>query len=129
MRMVTLPAFTDNYIFVLEDDGDTAAVVDPGDAEPVLDRLARTGRRLTAILNTHHHADHAGGNRALLARFPGVPVYGGASDRGRIPGQTVFVGEDPQQRMLRGMIKPDQLPEAPEQSEPKDELRPHSSEN
>jgi hydroxyacylglutathione hydrolase len=69
-----LPAFEDNYIWVLRH-GDQAAVVDPGDAAPVLAYLQKHRLRLTAILNTHHHPDHVGGNAELLRHFP-VPVYG-----------------------------------------------------
>ena len=102
MRIVTLQAFTDNYIFLLEmGSGPEVAVVDPGDASPVLDYLGRSGHRLRAILNTHHHGDHVGGNRKLLKRFPGIPIFGGAEDRGRIPGQTDFL-EDGDQVALCG---------------------------
>ena len=83
-RIQHLPAFTDNYIWVIQQ-GHYAAVVDPGDAEPVLHYLARHQLTLCAILNTHHHADHTGGNLALLAQYP-VPVYGPASES--IPGLT-----------------------------------------
>jgi len=94
MQIVTLRALSDNYIFVLLDDtAPAAAAVDPGDAGPVLKYLHRTNRRLAAILNTHHHWDHVGGNAALLERFPGIPIFGGAGDRGRIPGQTAFLSE------------------------------------
>jgi hydroxyacylglutathione hydrolase len=94
MQVITLPAFSDNYIFLLlDDDMPEAAVVDPGAAGPVLEFLQRSGRRLTAILNTHHHSDHTGGNRKLLSCFPGIHVFGGAGDRGRIPGQTHFLME------------------------------------
>jgi hydroxyacylglutathione hydrolase len=94
MQMIALPALADNYIFLLFDDLDQeAAVVDPGVAAPVLDSLWQAGRRLMAILNTHHHSDHTGGNRKLLDVFPGIPVFGGAGDRGRIPGQTHFLQE------------------------------------
>ncbi|MBE9136988.1 hydroxyacylglutathione hydrolase [Nodosilinea sp. LEGE 07088] len=92
MVIYRVAAFRDNYIFVLYDaDHGLAAVVDPGDANPVIHRLDELGATLTAILNTHHHSDHVGGNRQLLERFPGVQVYGGAADRGRIPGQTHFL--------------------------------------
>ena len=95
MRVAVLRAFADNYIFrLLDGSAPEAAVVDPGDPGPVLSYVERTGHRLTAILNTHHHHDHVGGNRALLERFPGVPVFAGAGDRGRIPGQTAFLKED-----------------------------------
>jgi hydroxyacylglutathione hydrolase len=69
-----LPAFQDNYIWLLRHGGN-AAVVDPGDAAPVLAYLHAHQLRLTAILNTHHHPDHVGGNAALLRQFA-VPVYG-----------------------------------------------------
>ncbi len=95
MRIVALRAFSDNYIFMLLDESaPEAAVVDPGDPGPVLSYAERTGRRLTAILSTHHHHDHVGGTGALLERFPGVPVLAGAGDRGRIPGQTAFLKQD-----------------------------------
>jgi hydroxyacylglutathione hydrolase len=60
--------------------GGHAAVVDPGDAQPVLDYLRAQNLKLTAILNTHHHADHVGGNAELL-RHRSVPVYGPYDDR------------------------------------------------
>lgn len=88
-EIVALPAFTDNYMWLLRA-GTSAAVVDPGDAQPVLAYLAAHGLTLTAILNTHHHRDHVGGNAALLAHFP-VPVYGPADER--IPAITHVVRE------------------------------------
>ncbi|WP_448561142.1 hydroxyacylglutathione hydrolase [Trichothermofontia sp.] len=92
MDILRLPALTDNYIFMLYDaDRRIAAVVDPAEAQPVLTELARLGATLTAIFNTHHHWDHVGGNEALLRAFPRAVVYGGAEDRGRIPGQQVFL--------------------------------------
>ncbi|WP_071455655.1 hydroxyacylglutathione hydrolase [Gloeomargarita lithophora] len=92
MRIKRLPALRDNYIFVLWDElGGTAAVVDPAEPAPVLDFLHAHQLKLTAILNTHHHGDHVGANQDLLHYFPDLTVYGGANDRGRIPGQTVFL--------------------------------------
>lgn len=92
MQIYRLSALSDNYIFLLHDPGQhLAAVVDPADATPVLNCLATLGARLVAILNTHHHADHVGGNAKLLQQFPDAVVYGGAEDRGRIPGQQVFL--------------------------------------
>lgn len=94
MAIHRIPAFQDNYIFVIHDpEHHTAAVVDPGDAKPVLTCLKELGARLTVIFNTHHHLDHIGGNRQLLSHFPDVIVYGGEEDRGRIPGQQVFLKE------------------------------------
>ncbi len=92
MDIYRLNAFHDNYIFVLHDrDRGTAAVVDPGDATPVLQQLQALDASLSVIFNTHHHSDHVGGNRTLLAQFPEADVYGSAKDQGRIPGQTVFL--------------------------------------
>lgn len=80
-----IPAFEDNYIWLLSDRGE-AVVVDPGEAEPVLDLLGARNLRLSAILCTHHHGDHVGGNRDLLAAYPATPVYG--PRRETIPGLT-----------------------------------------
>lgn len=77
--VVALRAFADNYIWTIRD-ATHAAVVDPGDAAPVIEYLEREGLELAAILNTHHHADHVGGNAALLARWQ-VPVYGPRDER------------------------------------------------
>lgn len=94
MKIYRLPARTDNYIFVLHNPTDnTAAVIDPADAPPVLQKLDELGATLVSIFNTHHHNDHVGGNRELLDRFPDAEVYGGAKDQGRIPGQRHFLGQ------------------------------------
>ena len=82
--IVPIRAFQDNYIWCLRR-ASVAVVVDPGDARPVLDYLAKEGLRLTAILTTHHHGDHVGGNTGLLAKY-NVPVFGPA--RENIPGIT-----------------------------------------
>jgi hydroxyacylglutathione hydrolase len=77
-RIVPVRAFTDNYIWVIRDHCH-AAVIDPGDASPVLDYLRHEKLQLIAILNTHHHHDHVGGNGMLLREFP-VPIYGPAAE-------------------------------------------------
>jgi hydroxyacylglutathione hydrolase len=79
MDLLALPAFADNYIWMLHD-GRRAVVVDPGDAAPVLAALDRHRLELTAILVTHHHPDHVGGVDALRARLSG-PVYAPALER------------------------------------------------
>jgi hydroxyacylglutathione hydrolase len=73
-EVVPLRAFRDNYIWTLRNDR-YAAVVDPGEAHPVLDYLQRERLELCAILATHHHPDHVGGIAELLAQRA-VPVYG-----------------------------------------------------
>jgi hydroxyacylglutathione hydrolase len=82
MKLIPLPAFQDNYLWLLHD-GQRALVVDPGDAQPVRTYLERTGLQLDAILVTHHHQDHTGGVDALR-EATGARVWGPA--RERIPG-------------------------------------------
>src|SRR5918993_3812821 len=74
LDVVPINAFKDNYVWTLRN-ASHAAVVDPGEAQPVLDYLAREKLELAAILATHHHADHVGGIAELLQRHR-VPVYG-----------------------------------------------------
>lgn len=77
-EIVPLTAFSDNYIWLLRR-GSQAAVVDPGDAAPVLAYLRQQQLSLCAILATHHHADHIGGIAELQA-CGDVPVFGPAGE-------------------------------------------------
>jgi hydroxyacylglutathione hydrolase len=79
LNVLTVPAFNDNYLWIIHD-GIHAAVVDPGDAAPILAALKAHRLTLVAILLTHHHADHVGGVPALL-QHANVPVYGPRNDR------------------------------------------------
>lgn len=76
--VIRIPAFKDNYIWLLRK-GASAAVVDPGDARPVLEVLDREGLSLSTILVTHHHADHQGGVSGLLAHYQ-AEVFGPATE-------------------------------------------------
>jgi hydroxyacylglutathione hydrolase len=78
MNLIALPAFTDNYIWMI-DDGTHALVVDPGDSAPVLSALQSQRLTLAGILVTHHHSDHVGGLKGLRAVLKG-PVFGPASE-------------------------------------------------
>ena len=89
MTLHPLPAFTDNYIWILHD-GRDALVVDPGDAAPVLEALGRSGLTLHTILVTHHHSDHTGGV-AELRDATGANVYGPAYET--MPEPLTRVGE------------------------------------
>ena len=92
MNLTALPAFADNYIWMI-DDGARAIVVDPGEPGPVAEALDARRLELAGILVTHHHADHVGGVDALRPRLRG-PVYGPAHERvpepniGRREGET-----------------------------------------
>jgi hydroxyacylglutathione hydrolase len=89
LAVTVVPAFADNYFWLIHGLGAAAgrvAVVDPGDARPVIDALKANRLVLDTILVTHHHPDHVGGVTELLSRYP-VPVYGPA--REEIPGRTV----------------------------------------
>ena len=77
MHLLALPAFQDNYIWLLHDAQGQALVVDPGDDAPVREALARHDLQLKAILVTHHHADHVGGVDALR-EATGCAVFGPA---------------------------------------------------
>jgi hydroxyacylglutathione hydrolase len=82
MYLIPVPAFSDNYLWLLHD-GRRALVVDPGDPAPVASALRAHGLQLESILVTHHHADHTGGVNALR-EATGAAVYGPATEQ--IPG-------------------------------------------
>ena len=92
LAVLTVPAFQDNYLWLIHD-GVNAAVVDPGDAAPILQALAAHKLTLTAILLTHHHPDHIGGVPELLAHAK-VPVFGPRKET--IAAITVPLGEGEQ---------------------------------
>jgi hydroxyacylglutathione hydrolase len=83
-EIIPIPAFADNYIWLLRE-GAVGAIVDPGDAAPVIAHMQRERISPCAILATHHHGDHVGGIPGLLERWQ-VPVFGPA--REKIPGRT-----------------------------------------
>lgn len=86
-----VPAFNDNYIWlIIQSDNYHVAIVDPGDAAPVLDRINSSDLVPSAILITHHHGDHTGGVKELLRHF-NIPVYGPRGER--IPGRTHALAE------------------------------------
>ena len=97
MEIVPVPAFTDNYIWLVHDQesGETA-VVDPGDAAPVLAEAERRGWTVGQVWNTHWHPDHTGGNLAIK-KATGAQISGPAS--GRIPGRDVGLAESDEIRL------------------------------
>ncbi len=97
MEILAVPAFTDNYLWIVHDDasGETA-VVDPGDAAPVLAEAGRRGWPINHVWNTHWHADHTGGNLALK-RATGARIFGPAGEN--IPGRDVALSEGDELRL------------------------------
>ena len=91
MKLIALPAFSDNYLWLWQQD-QQAVVVDPGDAAPVLQTLAQHGLTLVAILVTHHHADHTGGVSALHDAT-GAQVFGPAREEVPAPFTPVMHGD------------------------------------
>jgi len=88
MRIIQIPLLRDNYAYLIVcERTHEAALVDPSEAEPILRQVEKENVDLKAILNTHHHHDHTGGNPGLLEHFP-LEVYGHMADKGRIPGLT-----------------------------------------
>jgi hydroxyacylglutathione hydrolase len=79
MKLIPLPAFDDNYIWMLHD-GSQALVVDPGTAQPVLEALQHLNVQLAAILVTHHHLDHTAGVDDLR-QATGARVFGPAREK------------------------------------------------
>ncbi len=93
MQVIPVPQLTDNYAYLVIDEGSGhAAVVDCAEAAPVLAAVESARVELKAILPTHHHYDHVAGNEDLLRRLPlEVIAFRGQSDR--IPGCTLEVRE------------------------------------
>ena len=94
-----LPVLQDNVIWIWVR-GAEAVVVDPAVAEPVIDWLQQRQLRLSAVLQTHHHADHIGGTPELLKRWPQAAVIASAEDQERIPFQTMPVRDGDQITVL-----------------------------
>jgi len=81
LHVISVPAFSDNYIWLLSNEEKKyAAIVDPGDAQVVLEALEQQQMQAIAILITHHHSDHIGGIAKLLHKYPDIPVYGPAGE-------------------------------------------------
>lgn len=94
MNLISIPAFQDNYIWVLVDDDRRCIIVDPGESAPVLQAIEENGWHPQAILLTHHHNDHVGGVPDLVAAFPHLVVYGPAETQDKGTTQVVEEGEN-----------------------------------
>ena len=85
MRVEIIPCLQDNYSYlIIDDNNNSACVIDPGEAKPIVDYLKNKNIKLKYILNTHHHFDHIGGNEYLKKKFGSI-VVGFKKDINRIP--------------------------------------------
>jgi hydroxyacylglutathione hydrolase len=106
MKIIQIPLLRDNYGYLIVcEKTKNAAIIDPSEAEPVLARIDQEQVSLQAILNTHHHRDHTGGNEGILAKRK-AEVYGHKSDSGRIHGLSrgVDEGDEIQIGELKGTV-------------------------
>ena len=85
MQVEIIPCLQDNYSYlIIDDSNNSACVVDPSEAKPIINFLKNKNINLKYILNTHHHFDHIGGNKDLKKKF-GSTVVGFKGDKNRIP--------------------------------------------
>ena len=97
MKIVPVPAFSDNYLWLVHDEeSGRTAVVDPGDSVPVLEEAKRRGWTIDEVWNTHWHGDHTGGNLAIKAST-GARILGPGNED--IPGRDVALGEGSEVRL------------------------------
>ena len=93
MKIQIIPCLKDNYSYLIIDKkNDTACVVDPSIADPIIEYLENNNIKLKFILNTHHHYDHVGGNEKLKEKY-GASIIGYKGDEERIPKIDILVND------------------------------------
>jgi hydroxyacylglutathione hydrolase len=93
MKIQIIPCLQDNYSYLIIDKkNNTACVVDPGEADPIIEYLENNNIKLKFILNTHHHYDHVGGNEMLKEKY-GASIVGYKGDKERIPKIDILVND------------------------------------
>ena len=93
MKIQIIPCLQDNYSYLIIDKkNNTACVIDPSEADPIIEYLENNNIKLKFILNTHHHYDHVGGNEKLKEKY-GVSVVGYKGDKERIPKIDILVND------------------------------------
>jgi hydroxyacylglutathione hydrolase len=94
MPIVTVPQLSDNYAYLIIDDAaKECAVVDCAEPAAVIAAAKSHGAKIVAVLTTHWHGDHSGGNEEIAAKVPGIKIYGARAEGGRIPALTNPVAE------------------------------------
>ena len=93
MKIQIIPCLQDNYSYlIIDEENNIACVVDPSEADPIIEYLENTKIKLKFILNTHHHYDHVGGNLKLKEKY-GASVVGYDGDKERIPGIDILIND------------------------------------
>ena len=93
MKIKIIPCLQDNYSYLLiDEENNTACVIDPSEADPVIKYLDNNNIKLKFILNTHHHYDHVGGNQKLKEKY-GASIVGYKGDQERIPGIDILIND------------------------------------
>ena len=93
MRIQIIPCLQDNYSYLLiDEENNVACVIDPSEADPIINYLERNKIKLKFILNTHHHYDHVGGNQKLKEKY-GASIVGYKGDQERIPGIDILIND------------------------------------
>jgi len=105
MKIEIIPCLKDNYSYLIIDEKNkNACVVDPSEAQPIINYLEREKIQLTFILNTHHHYDHVGGNNELKKRY-NAKVVGFFGDKHRIPGIDITLKDNERWKFGRSVVK------------------------
>ena len=94
MRVEIIPCLQDNYSYlIIDDSNNSACVVDPSEAKPIINYLKNKNIKLKYILNTHHHFDHIGGNKDLKEKFGSI-IVGFKGDANRIPEMDILLEDE-----------------------------------
>ena len=101
MPIVTVAQLSDNYAYLVIDDGSKqCAVVDCAEADKVIAAAKSHGAKIVAVMTTHWHGDHSGGNNDIASKVPGIKVYGASAEGGKIPALTNPVADGIPVRLL-----------------------------
>jgi len=89
MAITVVPQLSDNFAYLVSDDASKeCAVVDCAEPDKVIAAVERLGLKLVAVLTTHWHPDHSGGNGDIASKVRRLRIYGARAEGGRIPALT-----------------------------------------